>query len=149
MKKNDIITKLQAMAASAREELNKNDGSTLQTISNAIMGGYESVRTSIAESDRTKKALTAAKQYLNRAGKAIKSGDRKLSANTLDALDKLLKEHKEATEKKKASPKKASAKATAKRPAATAAKKMAAVKSGGAEKTVAKPAAKKAPAQKG
>ncbi|MDR1124678.1 MAG: hypothetical protein LBM64_01240 [Deltaproteobacteria bacterium] len=140
MKKNDIITKLQAMAASAREELNKNDGSTLQTISNAIMGGYESVRASIAESDRTKKALTAAKQYLNQAGKAIKSGDRKLSSKTLDALDKLLKEHKnkEATEKKKASPKKAPAKAAAKKPAATAAKKMAA-----------KPAAKKAPAQKG
>ena len=156
MKKNDIISKLQSMATSVREELGKNEGSTLQTISNAIKNSYESVRASIAESDRTKKALTTAKQYLDEAGKAIKSGDRKLSTKALDALDKLLKDHqdKETEARKKAPAKKAAAKKTAaKAPAAkkaaspTTAKKPVA-KASGAKKAPAKPApARKTPAK--
>lgn len=150
MKKNDIISRLQTMASAMREELSKNEGSTLQTLSSAIKSSYESVRASIAESERTKKALTMAKQYLDEAGKAIKKGDCKLSAKALDALDKLLKEHKEkeATEQKKPSAKKAPAKApAAKKPtsAATTAKK-APAKAAGSKKAPAKPAAaKKAP----
>ena len=95
MKKSELVDKIENIILSARDELSKNEGSTLQTLTNSIKSGYESVKASLDNSDKAQKVMGGVKQSMEELAQAVKAGDRKLSAKALDALEKKIREYKE------------------------------------------------------
>lgn len=103
MKKEELLSKLETLVGGMREELGKNEGSTLQTISASMKSGYEGVKSAISGNDKAQKFLDSMKNNFGELSKTVKAGDRKLSAKTLDALEKLIREYKEKNAGKKES----------------------------------------------
>lgn len=96
--KKDLMDTLEKMAAGLRQELERNDGSTLQAISSNLKQGYESVKGGIESNERARKILDGIKENMEEASKAIVAGDRKLSAKALEALEKRIREYRDKQE---------------------------------------------------
>lgn len=101
MGSNKFLDKLDKIINSAREGLEKHDGSTLQAIANNIRDGLASARSSLggvkdslSQNEKAMTLLDDVKKLGEDLGSAIKSGDKKLSAKILDLIDKKIKEYK-------------------------------------------------------
>lgn len=108
MDKTVIIQKLEQGVSSLREHLEKSEGSTISAVSegaksafDSARDGFESLKTSIMGNETAKKALENVKQYLDDLEKAVKEGDKKMSAKAMDVLEKAVKDLKEKHEDKK------------------------------------------------
>lgn len=102
MDKATIIEKLEQGVASLREHLQKSEGSTLSAVAEGAKSGFESARagfeslkTGIMENETARKALENVKEHLDDLEKAIKEGDKKMSAKAMDFLEKSVKDLKE------------------------------------------------------
>lgn len=94
MNKDTVIRKLEESLASLREALEKNEGSTLQTLAAGMKSVLDTAKTHVLQNDKTKKILSESKKYLGEFEKSVKSGDQKLSASLLDRAQKWLDEYK-------------------------------------------------------
>ncbi|MDL2307262.1 hypothetical protein LJC48_04455 [Desulfovibrio sp. OttesenSCG-928-C06] len=95
MKKEELLNKLEGLVTGMREELDKHEGSTLQTISASMKSGYDGVKSAISGNEKAQKFLDNMKNNFDELTKTVKAGDQKLSAKTLAALEKLIHEYKE------------------------------------------------------
>lgn len=128
MSKNSFLTKLEKAVESMKSELQKNDGSALQTISSNIKSGYDNIKSGIQENEKTQQIIAEIKEHFDDLGEAILKGDRKLSSKAVTAIEKSIakvkvkfdkhdeKKKKETSKKvsKATSPAKAKAKAAPK-----------------------------------
>lgn len=89
-----LINKIENIVGFMREELEKNEGSTLQTISSSIKSGYENIKTGIQKNDRAQNFITDLKEQIEDLGDAIKIGDRKVSGKVLSTIEKRIQEFK-------------------------------------------------------
>ncbi|MCC8193202.1 MAG: hypothetical protein LIP28_00945 [Deltaproteobacteria bacterium] len=153
MDKKDFIKKLDDGVSSLRDVLRENDGSTLKAIASSANQGFRMLKSAFAQNEKAQKAMSEIKKQFDEVEKAVKKGDRKLSAKLLAAVEKKIKSYKEKFDspdtpktgagKEKAKPVKAlpAAKTSAKpKKPATAAKTASAKKASSAKaKTAAKP----------
>ncbi|MDL2316143.1 hypothetical protein LJC59_03570 [Desulfovibrio sp. OttesenSCG-928-A18] len=94
MNKTAIIEKLEGMAASLREQLDKNEGSSLSAIAGGISSLLESAKALVLGNDKARKLLEKLKEQMARFEKAVREGDKKVSASALDYFEKTLKDMK-------------------------------------------------------
>lgn len=147
MSKSDLLNKLEDAISALREEVEKNEGSTIATIGNTIGSGIESLREGIMGNKNAQKVMESLKKHMGDLEGAIIKSDKKLSAKAMDAMQKGMQELRaKIGDDKSNMPDPANAKKDA--PAPGSAKKSAAAKSkpAGTAKpaAAAKPAAKKA-----
>lgn len=91
MDKAALADKLEGVIQELREELEKNEGSTLSAIGTSIKLGYESLKASIMGNEATHKGLEAFKEQVEKFEEAIKKGDRQMSAKALDMMENAIK----------------------------------------------------------
>ena len=152
MNKETLVRKMEEGVSSVRDLLKQNDGSTIQTISNSVKHGFDSLKTTFTQNERAQKAVTEIRAKFDDLEEAVISGDKELSDKLLKTVEKKIKEYKarkEAARKSKKvielPPATTDAKKAAK-PKAAAAKKPAAAKKAAPAKAA--PAAKKPAAAK-
>lgn len=116
MTKASIVKKLESIVACLREQVAKNDGSTLSAIAAGAKFGLHSVSAFIKNNETAQKAIAKAQKQLTALEKAVREGDQKVSAKALDFLEKTIQELKDTkTGDAKTGPtKKTAAKSTAK-----------------------------------
>ena len=102
MNKESIIRKAEDVVGSLREALQQNEGSTLATLASTVKQRFDSVRDTIARSDKAQKVGAELKKQFDEVEAAIHKGDKKLTAKLLDAVEKKIKKHKEKDAEKQA-----------------------------------------------
>lgn len=98
MNKETLIRKMEEGVTALREELDKNDGSTLNTLAANARAGYESLKTTVMENEKARDTLASLKTHLDSLEKAIVAGDRNMSAKAVGLLEKVIGELKEKKE---------------------------------------------------
>lgn len=94
MNKLDLVQKLEDAINSFKQEVDKNEGSTLTTIANTISSGFDSLMDSISSNKKAQKMGDALRKHLNDLEDAIIQGDKKISATAMSAMQKGVQELK-------------------------------------------------------
>lgn len=95
MNKSDLIDKMEEYIQSYREELDKNQGSTLSALASGAKAGLESIKESIMANERSKAVVDKISGYADKFEQAVKDGDRKLSAGLLEKMEKTVQDWKD------------------------------------------------------
>ena len=94
MYKMNLIQKLEDAVSSLKEEVEKNDGSTLSTIANTVKTGFENVSDSIMNNKTTQSFVETFKKHMNEFEEAVIKSDKKLSSKAINAMHKGVQELK-------------------------------------------------------
>ncbi len=87
MDKSSLIERLQDVVNTLRGQLNHNETSVMNSVTNSAKVGYESIKASLSGKDGVKYALEKFKEHLDAFEKALKQGDRDSATRTLDAME--------------------------------------------------------------
>lgn len=98
MNRETLIRKMEEGVTALREQLDKNDGSTLSAMAVNAKAGYESLKSAIMENEKARDTLASLKTHLDSLEKAIVAGDRAMSAKAVGLLEKVIGELKEKKE---------------------------------------------------
>lgn len=94
MNKTDLIKKLEDAINSFKQEVEKNEGSTLATIGNTISSGIDSLVEALSSSKKAQILSEKFNKHMNELEDAIIRGDKKISATAMSALQKGVQEIK-------------------------------------------------------
>lgn len=94
MDKAALIQKMEECVSSLREQLDKNEGSTITTIINSAKLGFESLKATIMGNETAKNALESFKSHVGDFEKALKEGDKSLSAKALETMENAIQDLK-------------------------------------------------------
>ena len=94
MNKLNLIQKLEDAVSSLKEEVEKNDGSTLSTIANTVKTGFDNVSDSIMNNKTTQNFVDTFKKHMNEFEEAVIKSDKKLSSKAINAMHKGVRELK-------------------------------------------------------
>lgn len=94
MNKTDLFKKLEDAINSFKQEVEKNDGSTLSTIGNTISSGIDSLVGAISSNSKAQKVVDKFNKHMNELEEAIIKGDKKISATAISAIQKGMQELK-------------------------------------------------------
>lgn len=102
MDKSTLLSKVEESIRSYKEQLEKNEGSTLATVASGAKTGFESawaglekLKDGFMENETAQKTLENIKEHLGKLEDAIKEGDKKVSAMAVEKVEELLKECRE------------------------------------------------------
>lgn len=97
-----LIRKLEEGIASMREQLDQNDGSALAALAGGVktgfqrlQNGFDSLKADIMDNEKAQKTLDSFKGHMDDFEKAVKEGDKKLSAKLLALMEKAVSDLKE------------------------------------------------------
>lgn len=88
MRKAEFIKKIEGGINSFKQEVEKNDGSTLATIGNTIRSAFDSLVETISSNKNAQKATETVKKHLGDLEDAIIKGDKKISSSAMNAMQK-------------------------------------------------------------
>ncbi len=88
MNRLNLIQKLEDAISSLKDEVEKNDGSTLSTIANTVKSGVDSVSDSIMNNKTTQSFVDTFKKHMNEFEDAVLKSDKKLSSKAISAMHK-------------------------------------------------------------
>lgn len=102
MDKNALLSKVEEYVQAYRNELAKNDGSSLSTLAANATSFFEGLKDSLTHNEKAQKGMEAIKEHMTTFEKAIKEGDKKLSAKMMNMMEDALQElkKKDSEEKK-------------------------------------------------
>lgn len=95
MDKTAIIEKLEQTVGTLKEQLDKNDGSSLSAMAEGAKAGFESLRGAIMGNEKARSALDSARTQMNKLEEAIREGDKKVSAKAVSMMENALHDLKE------------------------------------------------------
>ncbi len=88
MNKSDLIKKLEDAVNSFKQEVDKNDGSTLATVANSIGSRVDNLVDAISSNKKAQKFGERVKRHWGELEDAIIKGDKKISASAMSAVQK-------------------------------------------------------------
>lgn len=94
MNKVDMINKVEEMVNSYREQLEKNDGSSLSALFANAKSAYHSIRESVVNHDKAKAGIDSFKEHLEKLEDAAVKGDKSLSSKALGFMEDAVAELK-------------------------------------------------------
>ena len=94
MYKLNLIQKLDDAISSLKEEVEKNDGSTLSTIANTVKAGFDNVSDSVMNNKTTQSFVDTFKKHMNEFEEAVLKSDKKLSSKAINAMHNGVRELK-------------------------------------------------------
>jgi len=94
MNKSDLIKKLEDAINSFKQEIERNEGSTLATIGSTLSSGIDSLVETLSNSKRAQIFSDKFNKHMNEFEDAIIKGDRKISTTAMSALQKGVRELK-------------------------------------------------------
>ena len=94
MYKLNLVQKLEDAVTSLKEEVEKNDGSTLSTIASTVKTGFDNVSDSIMNNKTTQSFVDTFKKHMNEFEEAVLKSDKKLSSKAINAMHKGVQELK-------------------------------------------------------
>ena len=95
MDRDTVIKKLEEYAQDFREQLQKNDDSSLQVLASNTRQGVEWLQQTIMNNDRAKSGLQTVKECVEKFENAVKKGDRQMSAKALFLIEEAVQELKQ------------------------------------------------------
>ncbi len=102
MDKESLIQKLEERLEILRTQLDKHDGSALSAMAEGLRTGFESAKRglenlkgAIMAQDAARKTLDSLKEHMDTLERAVKEGDKKMSAKLLDMMEKTIRDLKE------------------------------------------------------
>ena len=101
MDKTALIRKMEEFVKSYREQLHEHEGSTLTAVSTNAKRLFEGARKTLAdarqaimENEKAQSGLESLKEYMEKLEDAVKRGDKKMSAKTLEMMEEALHKFK-------------------------------------------------------
>ena len=88
MDKASILQKLDEYVREYREQLEKHDGSSMTTISSNAQAAFERLKDSLMAHEQAKSVLAGIREGMGKVEEAFRQGDKKLSAKTLELMEK-------------------------------------------------------------
>lgn len=95
MDKATLIQKMEEYVQSYREQLEKNDGSSLSALANNAMAAFENVKDAIMGNETARKGLDKFKESMDAFEKAVRDGDKKLSAKAVTKMEETIRDMKQ------------------------------------------------------
>ena len=90
MDKSSILRKLDDYVREFREQLEKHDGSSMTAISSNAQAAFDRLKDSLKTNEHAKSALAGIREGMGKVEAALKQGDKKLSAKTLELMEKAI-----------------------------------------------------------
>lgn len=87
MNKVDMINKVEEFVNSYREQLEKNDGSSLSVLVSNAKSAYHSIRENVVNHEKAKAHLESFKEHLEKMEDAAVKGDKTLSSKILGLME--------------------------------------------------------------
>ncbi|MDL2216398.1 hypothetical protein LJB81_01530 [Desulfovibrio sp. OttesenSCG-928-M14] len=92
MDKQKLVKGLEEYISSFREKVDQNDGSGVAAIAESARQSIATMKHALMDSDKSRRALENAHEYLSKLEKAAKEGDKQLTAKLLGLLENAVKD---------------------------------------------------------
>lgn len=95
MNKENVIKKMEEYIQDFREQLDKNDGSSLQVLATNTRLGLDRLKETVMDNDRARSGLQNIRECMEKFENAVKKGDRQMSAKALFLMEEAVQELKQ------------------------------------------------------
>lgn len=92
--KADLVRKMEEYVQAYKDQLEKNDGSSLAALSDNAVTAFEGIKSKVMDNTRARAGLETFSEYIQKFEKACKEGDKQLSAKALILMEQAVQELK-------------------------------------------------------
>ena len=87
MDKEALVRKMEEYVRTYREQLDKNDGSSLSALADNARSSFDRVKDAVMGNERARAGLESFKEHMDKLEQAFNKGDKQLSAKALTLME--------------------------------------------------------------